>query len=76
MKAKEAIEFVNLYSGWDLNTRYKRKGVIALLKRGEKFERMWRELDEEYGHIDLMPLGVSKPLSQWMVNFEQKHFPE
>jgi len=79
METKEAIELTKSFRN-DLNNKYFKNeidyfdSVIELLKRGEKFEKMWEELR-----------GKFKVLHRDLVNFlsindfnkiEQKYFPK
>ena len=74
MDTKEAVEFVNeIFNDWEniyctsaglnIEANNRLKQVIELLKRGEKYEAMWRELENMYG-------------SSLTWDIEQEYFPE
>ena len=48
--------------------------VIELLKRGEKYEAMWREISTMY-KINCYGLGSVNPL-EIIISLEQKYFPK
>ena len=68
MEVKEAIEFVNLYSGWDLDTRFRRRQVIALLKQGEAYREIYEEIEKD-SHIGTW-------WEDYIRRIKQKYFPK
>ena len=82
MKIKEAIEFVN----WATDVFYVKdptkkanivfltqaKAVIALLKRGEKFEKMWNRFYKEWGEF---PIELHD-IAEFMEEIKDRHFPK
>lgn len=86
METKEAIEFLeeaidcakkgNLIPALQECDKEFNK-VIALLKRGEKYEKMWDELVKKYGNYwnvcDDIEAGY---LCTIMNSYEQKYFPK
>ena len=84
MNTKEAIEFLEIeYS--NINPDYplsaktweeKKKRydeIIKLLKRGEKYEKMWEELENEGKNYSYSYIATTKWL---MDNIKQKYFPK
>ena len=70
MNTEEAIEFVRLTrleSG--VSERKDYDDIISLLKRGEVYEKMWEELDDDIGYSDY-------DILQKMEELKQKHFPK
>jgi len=72
MKVKEAIEFLD-----DIFSRCKLKKcnlqnlnkIIYLLEQGEKYRKMWEELDDFIGYSDY-------DILQKMKELKQKYFPK
>ena len=63
MNTKKAIEFLDNYAiDQDRN-----KEVIELLRRGEAYRQMWKELYEISSEFNFFPL---------MDRIKQKHFPK
>jgi len=86
MKTKEAIKFLreirasfNLLLGRNIipsddlrnDIRDILPQVIKLLKRGEKYEAMWREMYKNWGEY---PIELHD-IAEFMDDIEQKYFP-
>lgn len=72
MKIKLAIEFLDYIvtiasENYNEESIEKKKQVIDLLKRGKKYEKMWKAFKKD--------TNVSFPTMQYMDNFEQ-NFPK
>ena len=84
MKTKEAIDWLDKiwYAGGGNKVKTHKKtiaDIIALLKRGEKFEAMWGELEdslEPEGNPDYLGDIGDYNACLFMKNIEQKHFPK
>ncbi len=89
MKTREAIEFCEIHRWKNPRSALTLEGfknVEILLERGEKFEAMWGELEEEYGNIhhfysitnERFCTGneVISYLSETMKHIRQKYFPK
>jgi len=91
MNTKEAIEFMlNVRPGELLYAKnneayheYKSEiskidEVIGLLKRGEKFEQMWKLLKNKSGFrkIEHVFTEFQCTIEEIMESYEQKHFPK
>ncbi|TET08097.1 MAG: hypothetical protein E3J83_04275 [Candidatus Atribacteria bacterium] len=77
MNTKKAIELMVIEQGGCSTNRMKEyySEVIDLLKRGEKFEQMWRELtDCAYGYRDIS--NNYTHLVDLMERLKQKYFPK
>lgn len=70
MNTKEAIKVLNgfRYTAGDY--------IIDLIRELEKYEQMWGEFDELYGHFDIIPLGTSYRIYELMERLKQKYFPK
>jgi len=80
MNTKEAIEFmkkeINYVTYPAFECHKEKRGVIEVLKLGKKYEAMWEEFDNLYGHFDIIPLGTSYHIYELMEKVKQKYFPE
>jgi len=76
MKTKEAIKFMQKEIEYVTYPAFKchkeKREVIEVLKRGEKFEKMWRELENK----DLTYNNDSPVVNDEMYYIEQKYFPK
>lgn len=78
MNTKEAIRLLNIYIEypWSIEVgnedANKFKKIIALLQRGEKFEKMWKELENK----DIDYKTDSPYVNDQMYYIEQKYFPK
>jgi len=76
MNTKEAIELtkINCFGTPDLKKEKIRDiityygGIVKLLKRGEKYEKMWNELYDEINYLDR-----GEDVLDYMETFEQKY---
>jgi len=85
MKTKEAIEKVkDKYEGWQGYARSQkefdelgkeREEVIALLKQGKKFKKIFQELEKWFNSIYDYNIGLRDILDK-IEELKQKHFPE
>jgi hypothetical protein len=74
MKVEEAIEAISeILIGYHFP---KLEQVNDLLKRGEKFEKMWEEVIEEYGEYVIRTNYENKPLCARMETIKKKYFPK
>ena len=68
MKTKEAIEFLEHNDGVNFNWRGNFKYIVALLKRGEKYEKMWGEVVRYFSYMEWKDEIIEK--------IKQKYFPK
>lgn len=78
MNTKEAIEFMEKeinYVTYPAFERHKEKrGVIEVLKRGEKFEAMFNEIRKDYYQITLAENNAIISIGKKMDDIEQRYF--
>jgi len=75
MNTKEAIEFIKKHNRPVHFYTWERKGfkeIIELLKRGEKYKEMWKELRLSNKYSEAYEL--QPPIT--MMELEQKYFPK
>jgi len=82
LDTKKAIKFCvdlqrqawNMYfESYDDKKQQYLEGVIKLLQRGEKFEKMWGEIKKEFWAL---PFSVAVCTTQSIKRLEQKYFPK
>jgi len=80
MEAKEAIEFLLGYHlTFELNeTCKKRDEVISLLQRGEKYEAIVNDIDNNYGFFSHNYVGSNSTdcIDSVLKRLKQKYFPK
>ena len=77
MKTIEAIRFVNYHirGGYYMGVpeRMKADDINRLLRRGKKYEQIYKDLEEEYKKL---PFSVASGILLRMRQLKQKYFPK